>query len=215
MSFLALSGCIASTTAVATIVIPAIQYGTTAYNGYTFIQENTPHSRIDLTQDDSPADTTIQRRVIERIKMNGLLRDSDIYVFSFSGHVYLVGHYNNCEEVSVSTEIAQQVQGVRLVTTCLYPTDWENHSKKSDSALQKKLLKELGSNPQITSRRLRAIVVQKNAVLVGLTKSDAEKQQIIETTQAIKGLASVVPLLTVVMPQDQIEDNSTRIVNKM
>ena len=201
------SGCIE--TAAVAVVLPAVQYGTTAYSGVNFIQENMPHERLDLSQADFPGDKVIERRIIERIKMHGLLKDSDIYVFSFVGHVYLVGHYNNCEEVTTATEIAKNVQGVRLVTTCLYPTNWEAHSHSNDIKLQKALLKNLGDDPEITSRRLRAVVVQGNAVIVGLVNSDIERNAVIHNAQKLKGLDAVVPLVSVIDNTIQNDDNAT------
>ncbi len=106
-------------------------------------------------------------------------------VYSFNGHVYLVGAVkNNFRQMAIDT--ASGVSGVKDVTAV-----WFSEAAKTDTALDFQLRTALIGNGALSSSQISFEAYDGNVVLLGLVRSGDDVTEAVKTARAVSGVKSV------------------------
>ena len=187
-----LPGCVSG---VAAVGMAAVQYGSMAYDGYGLAKDHLPRDSIDYRQRFSVSDHIVERRIGERFDTDDDLRDADVEAYSVGGHVYLIGTYQTPDQIDRAADIASGVEGVRVVTSCMYPSSQCVALRAESDDAEARILSGVGDDAFRDS--LRVDVVGDNAVLLGLVGSDQEKRRVEHLAGSTRGIKNVVSYLAV------------------
>lgn len=144
------------------------------------------------------ADASISGTIMKRY-----LDDDDVSVmgiepYTFSGHVYLVGEYENDLQKEKAVSIARSVEGVTGLTTYFLPEKDDADCGTSDNlTILGKVKTALIGDGDIWSTNVEVKVVQCRVVLLGLVGSSAQIEKSIAHARTVEGVRSVKSYLRV------------------
>ncbi|ACS80163.1 BON domain-containing protein [Maridesulfovibrio salexigens] len=135
--------------------------------------------------------------------MKAYLDDDDVSVmgiepYTFIGHVYLVGEYENYAQRSKAIAIAKNVEGVTGTTTYLLPKKEDPTCDTTENlSILAAVKSALIGDGDIWSTNIEVKVVQCQVVLLGLVKTQAEINKSIAHAKAVEGVRKVKSYLRV------------------
>ncbi|TIH11488.1 BON domain-containing protein [Marinifilum sp. JC120] len=144
------------------------------------------------------ADATISATI-----MKAYLDDDDVSVmgiepYTFVGHVYLVGEYENYIQKSKAISIAESVDGVTDVTTYMLPKkDDPTCDTTENLSILAAVKSALIGDGDIWSTSIEVKVVQCQVILLGLVKTKAEINKSITHAKAVEGVRKVKSYLRI------------------
>ncbi|WP_027720141.1 BON domain-containing protein [Maridesulfovibrio zosterae] len=144
------------------------------------------------------SDATISATIMKRY-----LDDDDVSVLSiepytFMSHVYLVGEYDNSVQITKAVSIAQNVEGVKGVSTYLVPKKEDPTCGTTDNlGILASVKKDLIGDGDIWSTNVEVKVVQCKVILLGLVGSQTQLDKSIAHAKAVEGVRGVKSYLKV------------------
>ncbi|MDQ7835414.1 MAG: BON domain-containing protein [Humidesulfovibrio sp.] len=138
--------------------------------------------------DDGRIESSVRARIIN----DSIVKLRDISVNSFLGTVYLVGEFDADQQKMRAVRLAREVDGVRRVTVVPFQKrDDPTCGTTDDLALYAKVKARLVEDQDIWSTQVDIKMVQCNAVVLGLVKSQRDANQIIAHVNAVEGVRTV------------------------
>lgn len=116
------------------------------------------------------------------------LKATDINVYSFRGHVYLIGQVDLAYR-AFAERTARESEGVRVVTTHWFPEGTEN--SVSDAQIEAAIDTNLLFAKNVSSTQVNVDVWGGNVVLVGIMASQADIDRAITEARQVSGVKSV------------------------
>jgi len=143
-------------------------------------------------------DTKIKATILQKFIEDDVVKTFDIDIACYYGHVYLIGEYDVEKQKNRAIKIAENVEGVKGVTTYLLEKkDGDPCGVTDNLAIKAKIKAKLIKDENVWSTNVDVTVVQCNVVFVGLVESDKEIEQIIAHGKSIGGVRSVKSFLKV------------------
>lgn len=168
------------------LMLLALSQGCTVYK--TAVDERT----IGQVFDDESITFEIERKFLA----DDLVKYLDFSSYSYLGHVYVVGEYENTAQIDRAKEIVNSVYGVSRVTTYLLPKTSDDFCGTTDNLEIKALLdKDLLADDAVYGTNVDTSVIQCNVVLLGLVGDQAEINRANEIATAVAGVRSVKSFL--------------------
>lgn len=117
----------------------------------------------------------------------------DFTAYSYLGHAYIVGEYENQAQIDRAKSIARGIAGVRTVTTYLLPKPKSKAACGTMAALEigARVDKDLLADDTVYGTNVDTQVVQCNVVLLGRVGSQAELNRAIAIAKKVPGVRSV------------------------
>jgi len=138
--------------------------------------------------DDGRIESSVRARIIN----DSIVKLRDISVNSYLGTVYLVGEFDADQQKMRAVRLAREVDGVRRVTVVPFQKrDDPTCGTTDDLALYAKIKARLVEDQDIWSTQVDIKMVQCNAVVLGLVKSQRDANQIIAHVNAVEGVRTV------------------------
>ena len=119
----------------------------------------------------------------------------DVHVYSFRGHVYLVGEADQAYREH-TVRVAEKAQGVRKVTAHWFPTGTSDSG--SDLVIETKVAKELLFAKDVSSTQVSVEVWGGHVVLLGVMENQHNISRAIAASQGVPDVKSVTSYLTTV-----------------
>lgn len=179
--------------ACASPVIQVAGMGMTGYDAAHMADEYMPRNRVDFNCPQDRNDAVIERRMDERLSIQGY---AELEPFSFNGHVYLVGEVLNKDNGRHATDIAKSVPGVISLTTH-YLRISERTNPVHDRVLTTKLADHFRSNPTLSKSGLRVTVIQSQAFIMGPARDESEKKTALAAAGSFEEISRVVNYIVV------------------
>jgi len=195
--FCALSGC---------ALYPAVQVAGGAMTGYdavVFADDYIPRQSVDGGSLCANQDRTLERRLRERLAMNGL---GDISAHVIDSNAYLLGCMATRDRADKAVKTAVTVSGLHTVTVKFYPLPTENQ-RLDDQALTHTLTARLAETDRLKRADLRVQVIEGNAIIVGRTQDYSQKTAALAIAHEIGGIRDVVDYIRVPAPTGQADDH--------
>lgn len=189
----ALSGC---------AVYPAVQVAGGAMTGYDAVilaDEYLPKDKIQGGELQCDTDKMLERRLRERLKINGM---TTITAHVIDQHAYLVGEVPDQNHAKYAIDTAKTVQGLRLITIKLFPPTTARQTQ-SDSHLLARIKQNLTASKRFEQSDLRVEVIQGHAILIGQTPDYSGKSAAMAIASEVGGVTQVVDYITVPAPKGQ------------
>lgn len=137
-------------------------------------------------------DGRIESSVRARIISDPVVKLRDLSVNSYLGTVYLVGEFDADQQKMRAVRLAREVDGVRRVTIVPFQKrDDPTCDTADDLALYAKAKARLVEDKDIWSTQVDIKLVQCNAVVLGLVKSQRDADRIIAHVNAVSGIRTV------------------------
>ncbi|QJB55138.1 BON domain-containing protein [Pseudodesulfovibrio sp. zrk46] len=177
-------------------VYPAVQVAGGAMTGYDAVQladEYLPRNSVNGGSLCANMDKALQRRLRERLHMNGIKMVSAHVV---ARTAYLIGQFPTRKDADKSIEVAQTINGLKSIHCKFFPlgTPREN---RDDTQLLAKLTKQLGSSTRLTNADLRVEVIRGNAILIGSAADWEQKTAAVAIAHEVGGIKGVVDYIYV------------------
>jgi hyperosmotically inducible protein len=141
-------------------------------------------------------DTTIKATIVKKFINDDIIKSMDISTGCYRGHVYLVGEYDTANQKNRAIKIAENVEGVKNVTTYLVP------KKKDDSCGTAKNLEIVGKvktklvgDKDIWSTNIDIKSIQCHVVMYGLVGSEKEINKAVAHAKSVDGVRGVKSFL--------------------
>lgn len=163
---LCLCGCAALPILAVGDVLSVAEAGKTGFDMAAGI--NSRQSLSQDTSDDAQAEARLRARLHAQ---GGLLAQATPHVTQ--GRGYIVGIYSNPKDLERARLATSGVKGVREMTLCLFRAG-SGRQYVTDGELRDNILRMSG----IRTREVRVEVVEGNAVLLGVVRSNAERQRL-------------------------------------
>ena len=143
-------------------------------------------------------DKTITLTIEKEFLKDDSIKYMDFSASTYEGAVYLYGEYENKGQVDRAKAIANDIQGVKSISTYFLPKSRRGECGITDEVeLNARLTKELVADKNIWSTNVDVEIVQCNIVLLGVVGSQAELQAVLDHANAVPGARSVKSFLTV------------------
>jgi hyperosmotically inducible protein len=137
-------------------------------------------------------DGRIESSVRARIISDSVVKLRDLSVNSYLGTVFLVGEFDADQQKMRAVRLAREVDGVRRVTIVPFQKREDPTCGTTDDlALYAKAKARLVEDTDIWSTQVDIKMVQCNAVVLGLVKSQRDADQIIAHVNAVEGIRTV------------------------
>ena len=138
--------------------------------------------------DDGRIESSVRARFIN----DSVVKLRDLSVNSYQGTVYLVGEFEADQQKMRAVKLAREVDGVRRVTVIPFQKrDDPSCGTTDDLSLYAKVKTRLVEDKDIWSTQVDVKVVQCNAVILGLVKSQRDADRIVAHTNAVTGVRTV------------------------
>ncbi|WP_461210961.1 BON domain-containing protein [Desulfocurvus sp. DL9XJH121] len=144
------------------------------------------------------SDKTISATIMKRYYDDADMSVLGIEPYTYTGHVYLVGEYENATQKAKAVSIAKAVEGVAGVTTYLLPAKDDPACGTTENLdILAGVKAALIGDGDIWSTNVEVKVVQCQVVLLGLVGSEAEVGKSIAHAKAEEGVRAVKSYLRV------------------
>lgn len=138
--------------------------------------------------DDKQISYTIEQSFLDDSKIKFM----DFDAYSYQGHVYLIGEYENREQVDRAVYIAKNVEGVRNITTYFLPKRSNDSCGTTDNVeLNAKVRQKLIADKDIWSTNIDIEMIQCKVVLLGIVGSQQEKDSAEAHARSVSGVREV------------------------
>jgi hyperosmotically inducible protein len=138
--------------------------------------------------DDGRIESSVRARIIN----DPVVKLRDMSVNSYLGTVYLVGEFDADQQKMRAVRLAREVEGVRRVTVVPFQKSEDPTCGATDDlALFAKIKARLVEDADVWSTQVDVKMVQCNAVLLGLVKSQRDADRIVAHTGAVEGVRTV------------------------
>ncbi len=138
--------------------------------------------------DDGRIESSVRARIIN----DPMVKLRDLSVNSYHGTVYLVGEFDADQQKMRAVKLAREVDGVRRVTVVPFQKrDDPSCGTAEDLALYAKIKTRLVEDKDIWSTQVDVKVVQCNAVILGLVKSQRDADRIVAHANAVQDVRTV------------------------
>ncbi|MBU1229967.1 MAG: BON domain-containing protein [Proteobacteria bacterium] len=138
--------------------------------------------------DDGRIESSVRARIIN----DSVVKLRDMSVNSYLGTVYLVGEFESDQQKMRAVKLAREVDGVRRVTVVPFQkADDPACGTAEDLSLYAKIKTRLVEDKDIWSTQVDVKVVQCNAVILGLVKSQRDAERIVAHSNAVAGVRTV------------------------
>ncbi|MEF2229585.1 MAG: BON domain-containing protein [Pseudodesulfovibrio sp.] len=181
-------------------VYPAVQVAGGAMTGYdaaVLADDVIPRKSVDGGALCADQDRMLERRLRERLALNGL---GTISAHVIEQRAYLVGCTPDRKHADLAVKTAQSVSGLRTVTVKFYPLPTQAQSR-DDLRLTRDLTKRLAGTVRLKRADLRVSVIGGNAILVGRAEDYSQKTAALAIAQEMGGIRGVVDYIAVPAPQ--------------
>ena len=185
-------------------VYPAVQVAGGAMTGYDaaiMADDYVPRQSVEGGSLCARQDAMLQRRLRERLAMNGL---RGVAAHVIDAKAYLVGRIRDRQHADLAVKTALSVSGLRTVTVKFYPLPARPGSD-DDLRLTRVLTKRLAGTQRLKQADLRVAVIEGNAILVGRTDDYGQKTAALAIAQETGGIRDVVDYISVPAPQGEAE----------
>lgn len=182
---------------------PAVQVAGGAMTGYdaaVLADEYLPRNSVKGGELGCTTDAMLQRRMRERMSMNGLNMVSSHVIES---NAFLVGQFTSRTEADRAIAIASSIQGIKVIRCKFYPLA-SPREMQEDTKLLASVAKRLTETKRLKNADLRVEVVRGNAILIGCTTDVVQKSAAVAITSEVAGIRDVVDYI--VIRQQQPED---------
>jgi hyperosmotically inducible protein len=144
------------------------------------------------------SDTKIKGKILADFIDDDTVKTLDISASCYEGRVYLIGEYDTIKQKERAIEIAQNIEGVKSVTTYLLPKNEDSPcGTKENLKITAKVKAKLIGDKNIWSTNVDVKTIQCIVVLWGLVGSDEEVQKSIEHAKEVEGARNVKSFLKV------------------
>lgn len=150
-----------------------------------------------IGNDERDLQTIIEDEYTESRIIASILKDKDLEVlglssYSYNGHVYIVGKYDDKKDFSRISRAVHNSGKVNSLTTYLYP-EMENPPCNSaeDIILENKVRAALMENKSTRKINVAVKAVQCNIILLGRVRSSHEINEVKNVTASVGGIASI------------------------
>lgn len=177
-------------------VYPAVQVAGGAMTGYDaaiLADEYLPRDSVKGGELACSNDTMLQRRMRERMSMNGLHTVSSHVIGS---NAILVGQFIDRSEADRAIAVASSVQGIKLIRCKFYPLA-SPREMQDDSKLLADVVRRLAENRRLRDADLRVEVVRGNAILIGSAADAYQKTAAVAITSEVAGVRDVVDYIVI------------------
>lgn len=184
---------------------PALQVagmGKTGYDVAVLVDEHAPKGRVDFNSNYGCIDETLQRRIRERLRMNGYL---GLTVHVYNAHGYLTGPAPDRGWADSAIRIASSVQGLKRLTCRFFPPSENTIQDRDRTRRLQSALKPISS---AKGQRVHGNVFGGTAVVTGLVRSEEDKRAALGKAHDIAGITDVVDYVRVAMPDDPDPEDS-------
>ncbi len=138
--------------------------------------------------DDGRIESSVRARIIN----DSVVKLRDMSVNSYLGTVYLVGEFDADQQKMRAVRLAREVDGVRRVTIVPFQKREDPTCGAADDlALYAKIKSRLVEDRDVWSTQVDVKVVQCNAVILGLVKSQRDADRIVAHANAVQGVYTV------------------------
>lgn len=178
---------------------PAVQVAGGAMTGYDaaiIADEYLPRESVEGGERGHTADSMLERRMRERLRMNGL---TTVSAHVIDRQAYLVGQFPNRAEADKSIKVASSVHGITAINCKFFPMASPREAQ-NDTRLLSKLVKRLGETKRLNNADLRVEVIRSNAIIVGSTPDYAQKTAALAVASEVGGIHEVVDYIVVKSP---------------
>lgn len=141
-------------------------------------------------------DGMLQRRLRERLKMNGL---NAVSAHVIDSNAYLVGQMTDRRQADSAVRIAKTVTGLRTITIKFFPFSTAERSQ-DDLRLLNELSARLAQTDRLKRADLRVEVIQGSAILIGRADDYTQKTEAVAIAHEVGGVQEVVDYICVVKP---------------
>jgi osmotically-inducible protein OsmY len=177
-------------------VYPAVQVAGGAMTGYDAVvmaDDYLPRSHVQGGEVCGNADKMLERRLRERLRMNGLRSVTGHVV---DRHAYLVGQVDDRRQADRAVGTARTVEGVRVITCKFYPRVTAREAA-TDAALLRAVSARLGETRRLDSVDLRVEVIRTHAILIGSAADHGQKTAALAVAAEVGGITDVVDYIFV------------------
>ncbi len=158
------------------------------YNAYAI---STDERGFQTIVEDEMLETSIQSEILNEKKLNIM----DLSTYSYNGHVYVVGEYDNKEDFQLIRKIVRKNKKVNSLTTYLFAEDENACAKTDDYMIQMAVKSALLNDDSVWGANVAVKSVQCNVVLMGRVASINEAvkaKQIAAGIDGVKGVKSFI-----------------------
>ncbi|SOB59826.1 Transport-associated protein [Pseudodesulfovibrio profundus] len=186
---------------------PAVQVAGGAMTGYDaaiIADDYLPRSSVIGGELHAKTDVTLERRLRERLDLNGI---KDLKVHVIDCRAYLVGEVADRATADYAIQTAATVQGVKTIRCKFFPKSAFRKNTSDDKRLSQELATMYKRSKALQREDLRVEVVQRNAILIGLTDTGIERARAVAMAHEVGELASITDYIEVrrEMPLAQAE----------
>lgn len=175
---------------------PAVQVAGGAMTGYDAVvmaDEYMPRDSVKGGGTCLNYDGQLQRRLRERLKLNGL---DTVSAHVIDTQAYLVGQFPNRQGADRSIDVASSVQGISIINCKFFPLASPRQAR-DDTRLLAAVSQSLGSSSRLSEADLRVEVIGGHAVLVGTAADWEQKTAAVAITSEIGGIRDVIDYIVV------------------
>jgi hyperosmotically inducible periplasmic protein len=145
--------------------------------------------------DDGRIESSVRARIIN----DSVVKLRDMSVNSYQGTVYLVGEFDADQQKMRAVRLAKEVDGVRRVTVIPFQKQADpSCGTAEDLSLYAKIKARLVEDRDIWSTQVDVKVVQCNAVILGLVKSQRDANSIVAHANAVPGVRTVQNFIRII-----------------
>lgn len=183
---------------------PVVQVAGSAMTGYDaaiLADEYLPRESVQGGEMQCNIDQMLERRLRERLRLNGMT--------TVSAHVvdrcaYLVGQVQSRNRAEYAIDTALTVQGLKSITVKFFPPA-KLREAQEDTRILQCLSEEMGRSSRLQDVDLRVEVIRANAILIGKAGTEDQKAEAVAIAEQVSGVKHVVDYISVT-PQVAPED---------
>ena len=176
---------------------PVVQVAGGAMTGYDAViiaDDYIPRQSVNGGSLCADQDKMLQRRLRERLRLNGI---NTVSAHVIDSNAYMVGQISDRQRAEHAIQISKSVNGLRTITVKFFPiTPQGKH--QHDMALLKELSERLAKTERLKRADLRVEVIQGNAILIGRTADYTQKTEAVAIAHEVGGVREVVDYISVV-----------------
>ena len=178
-------------------VYPAVQVAGGAMTGYDAVviaDDYIPRQSVNGGSKCADQDLMLQRRLRERLKLNGI---NTVSAHVIDSNAYMVGQMTDRQRADNAVRVAKSVTGLRTITVKFFPISPQGRSQL-DMLLLKELSERLARTERLRRADLRVEVIQGNAILIGRADDYTQKTEAVAIAHEVGGVREVVDYISVV-----------------
>lgn len=186
---------------------PAVQVAGGAMTGYDaaiIADDYLPRSSVIGGEMHAKTDETLERRLRERLDLNGI---KSVKVHVIGCRAYLVGEVSDRATADYAIQTAATVQGVKTIRCKFFPRSATGKNVADDARLSKELRAVYQRSKALQREDLRVEVIQRHAILIGLTDTGIERARAVAMAHEFGELTAITDYIEVrqEMPLAQAE----------